>query len=302
MTVDARKAVVEHLRQEHGLSQRRSCVLAAVPRSSCRYVQRRAEPAGLRQRLVELAAQRPRFGYPRLHVLLRREGRAVNRKLVWRIYREERLAVKRQRRKRVKLQRQPLPAPTRMDECWSMDFIHDRLAEGRRFRTLTIVDDFTRECPALEVDTSLSGVRVALVLERLWQEGRRPTRLRIDNGTELTSLALDGWAHRRGVQLHYIDPGKPTQNGFIESFNGKLRDECLNMNSWASLREAQVLIEAWRRDYNTERPHESLGWKTPSEYISALGGAAAPPRAGPTHAPCTNPMSSDTLMPQHTAP
>jgi putative transposase len=209
VTVDARKAVVEHLRQEHGLSQRRSCRLAATPRSSCRYVRRRSEPAGLRQRLVELAAQRPRFGYPRLHVLLRREGRAVNRKLVWRLYREERLAVRRKRRKRVSVPRKPLPTPTQRDECWSMDFIHDRLASGRRFRTLTIVDDVTRECPALEVDTSLSGLRVATVLERLWQQGRRPRTIRVDNGTELTSLALDGWAHRRGVEIHFIDPGSP---------------------------------------------------------------------------------------------
>jgi len=301
VTVEARRAVVEHLQQEHGLSQRRSCRLSAAPRSSCRYVRRRAEPVGLRQRLIELAAQRPRFGYPRLAVLLRREGRAVNRKLVWRLYREEGLALRRRRKKRLAVPRRPLPVPTRCDDTWSLDFIHDRLSSGRSFRTLTIVDDFTRECPALEVDTSLSGVRVVAVLERLWQQGRRPRRLRLDNGTELTSLALDGWAHRRGVELHFIDPGKPSQNGFIESFNGKLRDECLDMHVFASLREAQVLIEAWRRDYNTCRQNESLGWRTPSEYAAALGGAAAPPRAGCTATPCTRPMIHATLN-THTAP
>ena len=208
VTVDARKAVVGYLSQEHGLSQRRSCRLAAAPRSSCRYVRRRTEPAGLRQRLVELAAQRPRFGYPRLAVLLRREGRAVNRKLVWRIYREEGLAVRPRRKKRLAVPRKPLPVPTQRDDCWSMDFVHDRLLSGRAFRTLTIVDDVTRECPALEVDTSLSGLRVALVLERLASQGRRPRRLRVDNGTELTSLALDGWCHRNGVELHFIQPGQ----------------------------------------------------------------------------------------------
>ena len=302
MTVEARKSVVEHLRQDFGLSQRKSCALTAAPRSSCRYVRRRAEPAGLRQRLIELAVARPRFGYPRLHVLLRREGHAVNRKLVWRLYREERLAVRRRRRKRVALPRKPLAAPSRRDECWSMDFVSDRLAGGRAIRTLTIIDDVTRECPALEVDTSLSGVRVAAVLERLWQQGRRPATIRVDNGPELTSQALDAWAYRRGVQLLFIEPGKPTQNAYIESFNGKLRDECLNANWFASLREAQVLIEAWRRDYNDVRPHESLGWKTPREAAAALGGAMAPPKADPSATPCTNPVSSDILIPQHTAP
>jgi len=302
VTVEARSSVVEHLRQDFGLSQRRSCALVAAPRSSCRYVRRRVEPEGLRKRLVELAVARPRFGYPRLHVLLRREGHVINRKRVWRLYREEGLAVRRRRRKRVALPRQPLAVPTRRDECWSMDFVSDRLAGGRAIRTLTIVDDVTRECPALEVDTSLSGVRVAAVLERLWQAGRRPTTIRVDNGPELTSQALDAWAYRRGVRLHFIEPGKPTQNAYIESFNGKLRDECLNVNWFASLREAQVLIEAWRRDYNDVRPHESLRWQTPSEYASALGGAMAPPRAGLPPAPSTNLVSPDTLITQHQAP
>ena len=302
MTVDARRKAVEGLCQELGLSQRRSCRLAGWPRSTCRYVRRRAEPAGLRQRLLELAVQRPRFGYPRLHVLLRREGHAVNRKLVWRLYREERLAVRRRKRKRVALPRKPLPTPTRPDECWSMDFVADRLASGRAFRTLTIVDDVTRQCPALEVDTSLSGVRVAAVLERLWSQGRRPAAIRIDNGPELTSQALDAWAWRRGVHLHFIEPGKPTQNAYIESFNGKLRDECLNANWFTSLREAQVLIEAWRRDYNTVRPHESLGWRTPDEAAAAWVGAMAPTQAAISSTPCTNPMSDATLIPQLHAP
>jgi len=294
--------VVEHLRREFGLSQRRSCRLVAAPRSSCRYVRCRAEPAGLRQRLVELAVQRPRFGYPRLAVLLRREGRVVNRKLVWRLYREERLAVRRRRRKRLALPRKPLPTPTRPDDCWSMDFVADRLLGGRAFRVLTLVDDVSRESPGLEVDTSLPGRRVVGLLERLWQQGRRPRAIRLDNGPEMTGQDLDAWAWRRGVELNFIEPGKPTQNAFIESFNGKLRDECLNGNWFASLREAQVLIEAWRRDYNTVRPHESLGWKTPAEALAALGGAMAPPRAGSGSTPCTNPMPLATLNTHTHAP
>ena len=293
---------MEGLCLELGLSQRRSCRLAGWPRSSCRYTRRRTEPAGLRQRLIELAVARPRFGYPRLHVLLRREGHAVNRKLVWRLYREERLAVRKRKRKRVALPRQPLPKPTRPGECWSMDFVADRLASGRAFRTLTIVDDVTRECPALEVDTSLSGMRVAIVLERLWGQGRRPATIRIDNGPELTSQALDAWAWRRGVRLHFIEPGKPTQNAYIESFNGKLRDECLNANWFTSLREAQVLIEAWRRDYNTVRPHESLGWRTPAQAAATWAGAMAPAQVEVSSPLCTNPMSDATLIPQLQAP
>jgi putative transposase len=288
--------VVEHLRADFGLSQRRSCRLAVAGRTACRYQRRRSEPAGLRERLRELAGQRPRFGYRRLHVLLLREGWRVNHKRVLRMYREEQLAVRRRARKRVAVPRQPLAPPARPDACWAMDFVADRLADGRSLRALTIVDAYTKECVAIEVDTSLTGVRLARVLERLASAGRRPEVIVSDNGPELTSQALDAWAYGRGVRLHHIQPGKPTQNAYIESFNGKLRDECLNEHWWRSLREAQLTIEAWRRDYNTVRPHESLSWQTPAAFAAAWAGGA-PPAHPEAHSKI--PMSNTTLTPTH---
>jgi len=296
VTAPARRAVVEHLRTDWNLSQRRSCRLAVAGRSACRYRRTRSEPAGLRDRLRELAGQRPRFGYRRLHVLLLREGWRINHKRILRIYREEQLAVRRRARKRVAVPRQPLAAPERPDACWAMDFVADRLADGRSLRALTIVDAFTKECVAIEVDTSLTGVRLARVLERLASEGRRPAMIVSDNGPELTSQALDAWAYGRGVQLHHIQPGKPTQNAYIESFNGKLRDECLNEHWWRSLREAQLAIEAWRRDYNSVRPHESLRWQTPAAFAAAWSGGMPPDQAGTSSPNTTSPAN---ITPTH---
>ena len=296
MTVEARRSVVSHLQQDFGLSQRRSCRLSAAGRTSCRYVRTRREPVGVRERLRELASQRPRFGYRRLHVLLRREGQALNHKLVWRLYREEGLAVRRRRRKRVALPRQPLAAAAGHDELWAMDFVADRLADGRSIRALTIVDAFTKECPAIEVDTSLTGVRIVRVLERLAATGRKPQVIVADNGPELISQALDAWAYCHGVVLHHIEPGKPTQNAFIESFNGKLRDECLNQHWWYGLREAQLTIEAWRRDYNDVRPHESLRWQTPAAFAAAWAGGMPPAHA---EAHSSNSLSTATLTSTH---
>lgn len=192
----------------------------------------------------------------------------VNHKRVYRLYREEGLSVRKRKRKRVsRSERQPLQAPTGPNQLWCLDFVQDTLSWGRKFRLLTVVDVYTRESLAIEVDTSLSGVRVARVLERVTQErGAKPVDVVLDNGPELTSRALDQWAYSRDVHLQFIDPGKPQQNGFIESFNGKLRDECLNENWFLSLPHARSLIEDWRVDYNLNRPHSSLGNLTPEEF------------------------------------
>ena len=273
------------VREQYPVSERRACGLLAVWRSSWRYRRRRGEDLVLRERLRELALRRRRFGYRRLQVLLRREGWRVNHKRVYRLYREEGLAVRGRKRKRAAgWARVPLPAPTRANQGWSMDFMTDALASGRRFRLLTIVDDYTREVLAIEVDTCLPGERVRRVLEQLTQSRGRPHWIVADNGPEFTGQALDQWAFEQGVQLHFITPGKPSENGYVESFNGKLRDECLNENWFGSLNEARGVIETWRVDYNRARPHSALGYRTPEEFAAeqaallALPPATAEPR------------------------
>jgi len=237
-------------------------------RSTMRYRCRRPEDTAIRERLRELAAERRRFGYRRLGWMLAREGRSINHKKLYRIYREERLMVRRRRgRKRALGTRAPMLLPGRINQRWSLDFVADTLSDGRRFRILCIVDDFSRECLATAVDTSLGGVRVVRELERLTFERAMPEMVVSDNGTELTSGAVLRWATRR-VAWHYIEPGKPVQNAFIESFNSKLRDECLNECVFSSLAEARAIIEAWRQDYNQLRPHSSLGAMTPSEFAA----------------------------------
>lgn len=226
----------------------------------------------MRARLRSLAEERRRFGYQRLHVLLRREGFKVNWKLVYRVYREEKLSLRVRKRRRIaSLVRVPMDVPKRPNLRWSMDFVSDQLGStGRRFRCLTIVDDFTRECLAIEVDTSLPGDRVARVLDRLAFLRGLPQGIVIDNGPEFTGRALDTWAFARKVKLDHIRPGKPVENAFIESFNGRLRDECLNEHWFSTLKEAQVRIEAWRQDYNRNRPHSSLGDMTPEEFAKTV--------------------------------
>ena len=232
---------------------------------------RQTDDALLLRRLTELAQQRRRFGYRRLDVLLRREGIVVNHKRIYRVYAGARLQVRKRLKRRVALGRGEIAVtPTQPNVRWSLDFVHDTLQSGRRIRTLNVVDDFTREALAIEVDTSLSGERVSRVLDRIANErGAYPQTLVMDNGTELTSLAMLAWSSRTRVELHYIAPGKPTQNAFIESFNGKFRDECLNDNVFATLPEARRIIEAWRVDYNHHRPHRSLGQLTPNAFASA---------------------------------
>ena len=217
---------------------------------------------------------RARFGYRRLHILLAREGLLVNHKRIHRIYRAAGLQVRRRRRKRLtRAERIQLPAASQRLERWSMDFTTDTLADGRNFRTLNIVDDFTRECVAIEVDRSLPGLRVTRVLDRLHAALGLPQTIVVDNGPEFTGRTLDAWAYAHSVTLRFIRPGKPIENAYVESFNGKFRDECLNEHWFVSLVDAKAAIEAWRVDYNTVRPHSSLGGRTPDQFAALSVGA-----------------------------
>jgi putative transposase len=242
------------------LSQRRAARLIPVRIGTLRYQSIRDHQDALRQRLRELAAVRVRFGYRRLTVLLRREGWRVNAKRIYRLYGDEGLAVRTKPRKRLASRaRVPLPAPTRPNERWSMDFVSARTADGRWFRTLTVLDVYTRESLALVADRSLTGVKTPIVRRR-----GAPTAITVDNGGEFVSRAMDAWAYAHDVRLEFIRPGKPVENAFIESFNGRLRDECLNAHVFASTVEAQRVLDAWRHDYNHVRPHSSLHDRTPA--------------------------------------
>jgi putative transposase len=263
----------------YGASLSRACRLAQISRSLCGYRSSRPNQAGLRQRVCEVAQARPRFGYRRVHVMLVREGWPVNMKRVRRLYRLEGLQLrhKLRRRKHASQHRGIPPAASRAHERWSMDFVHDALLDGRAFRVLTVIDQWSRWSPILEVAQNLSGSSVAEALDRAISQHGKPRTITVDNGTEFTFRALDEWAYRRGVTLDFIRPGKPTENGFIESFNSKLRDECLNANQFLSIDDARSKIEAWRTDYNHHRPHSALGQLTPSEYLhrSAIEGKEA---------------------------
>ena len=254
---------------DHGLSERRACGLVGVGRSTKRYRRRRTDASSLVARLRELAAEYPRYGYRRLHALLRREGQRVNRKRVQRLYREEGLAVRQKRRKQIAgTQRQPLACPLYPRVQWCMDFTSDQLADGRRIRTLNVVDVFTRECLGIEVALSLPAQRVVRALERIVAQHGKPTRITVDNGPEFISRQVDAWTHQHGITLGFIAPGKPSQNGFIESFNGKFRDECLDRHWFTSLDDAITTIKEYRMQYNTLRPHSSLGYLTPAEKLA----------------------------------
>jgi putative transposase len=228
------------------------------------------DQSGLRLRIRELAHSRPRFGYPRIHVMLRREGWIVNKKRVHRLYRLDglQLRMRVRRRKHMCLHRGPVPTATGAQQRWSMDFVHDQLINYRPFRMLTVVDQWSRHSPLVEVGFAMSGQLVAEALDRYVVEHGAPVSITVDHGTEFTSKALEEWAYRRGVKLDFIRPGKPTENGHIESFNGRLRDECLNVEQFWTIDDAKQKIEAWRDDYNHRRPHSSLGHLTPSEFIA----------------------------------
>jgi len=262
----AQRTAVRAIQAKFRLSERRACGLVGLGRSTCRYETRRAEWPALRERLHALAAERRRFGYRRLYILLRREGYRVNLKRVYRLYRDDGLAVRRRRRRRRVARGTPLAGPTRINERWSLDFLLDTLEDGRRVRLLAVVDDFTRACLAIEVDTSLGGRRVVEVLQRLVETRGKPAVLITDNGPEFAGRALDAWAYAQGIRLHFIEPGKPNQNAYVESFNGRFRDECLNEHWFLSLAHTRQIVEAWRLDYNAVRPHSSLGNVSPTEF------------------------------------
>ena len=265
-----KRALVHYLVTGFKTSERKACRTLGVSRSSMRYQNRADQQVALRLRLKDLAAVRVRWGYRRLHVLLGREGWKVNHKRVYRLYKQEglELRMRPRRKKRAATPRVPCPPATAPNERWSMDFLAERLSDGRAFRVLTLVDNVSRVSPALEADSSLTGKRVTEVLDRAAALYGLPRALCVDNGPEFAGKELDAWAYRRGVKLCFSRPGKPTDNAFVESFNGRLRDECLSAHWFATLEEAKATLEAWRKEYNTERPHSSLGLKTPAEFAA----------------------------------
>lgn len=277
MTTFERRAVVTELQAAHGISERRALRWTGFPRASVRYRSRRPEQALLRERIRAHAADRPRWGYRRIHVLVRREGLRINQKRVYRLYRDEGLAVRRKgKRKRSSAPRVVREAITTANRRWCLDFVSDTLSNGRTFRCLTILDEFTRECLSVYVAHSIPSVAVIETLARLREERGLPEVLISDNGSEFISRAFDAWAYARGVKLEYIQPGKPVQNAFIESFNGSFRDECLNLHWFQSLADAKRVIESWREDYNTVRPHSSLEGCTPRAWADQHKGCDAP--------------------------
>ncbi len=264
-----RREVVHRLGATYPVSERRICRVLRWPRNTHRYRPCRDPALALRGRLRELAMSRPRYGYRRLWVLLRREGWPVNHKRVLRLYRVEGLEVRTKRRRKLTARLRVLPPlPERIDEHWSLDFVSDQLATGQRIRIFTALDHYSRECVCLEAGYHVPAPLVTTVLEQAVTRRATPKVLTLDNGTEFTSSHFDAWAHRRGIRLDFIAPGKPVQNTYIESFNGRLRDECLNQHWFGSLAEAQAHLATWRKEYNKTRPHSSLG-DVPPEVFAA---------------------------------
>jgi putative transposase len=279
----ALKAAIEQMKQEYAFSERRACGLVMVAVSTYRYEARRCDEP-LRTKLMELAREKPRFGYRRLHVLLRRCGERVNHKKLYRIYRAAGLSIRRKKRKHCVRVGQPLRAWTAANQEWALDFVHDAVDCGRAIRVLSVVDAYTRECLALEVDTSFASRRVTRVLDAIVAERGQPQAIRCDNGPELTSRHFLAWCVERQIELVHIQPGKPTQNAHVESFHGRLRDECLAVSWFQNLFDARRKIAAWRIEYNERRPHSSLGYRTPREFATSMRAAevgsallAAPP-------------------------
>jgi len=284
VTPQGQRDAAAYIENAHHVSERRACRLLGVGRSLVRYSFKRPPDTALRERLKNLAVERRRFGYRRLAIFLWREGFACNIKKIHRIYKEENLMVKRRKgRKKAIGTRQPLPKPDSINQVWSLDFMSDALTDGRRFRVLGVLDQCSRECLTIAADTSLPGLRVVRELDALVQKRGKPKVIISDNGPELTSKAVLIWAAHNGIDWHYIQPGKPQQNGYTESLNDKIRDECLNEHWFCNLPEARRIIEAWRQDYNHVRPHSSLNYLTPMEFVAAKNGAKKSGGSPPDH-------------------
>jgi putative transposase len=264
---------VSEARQAYQLSEKRACGLIGITRWINRYRSRRDPQSELRMRIRELASSRVRYGYRRIAVLLRREGWVVNTKRVYRLYREEGLQVRTKKRgKRAAHTRVRLPEAERPNQRWSMDFVSDRLVDGRWFRILTVLDQYTRECLCIHADRSQTGEKVVEHMKRLVALRGAPESITSDNGSEFAGQAMDVWAHQMGVKLDFIRPGRPAQNGYIESFNGRLRDEYLNTEAFLNLADAREKLARWRCDYNQFRPHSALADRTPEEFVHTVGG------------------------------
>lgn len=276
VTPAGRRSAAAYICKTHAISQRRACRLLGIHRSSVRYRSRSQTDGALKDRLLALANERRRFGYRRLHLLLQREFASLNHKRVYRLYQDAQLAVRPRHRKRVAVARASTPVLGGPGSLWVMDFVEDSLANGRRFRTLNVLDVCTRECLAIEVDTSLTGERVTRVLDRIVGDRGLPKALRLDNGPEFAGHVLATWAVKHDVSLHFITPGRPTENAYIESFNGKFRDECLNQHWFTNLAEARSTIDLWRHDYNGVRPHSALGNLAPAVFALTLDPTAIP--------------------------
>jgi putative transposase len=281
------RADVSWLRVEYATSERRVCGLMGISVSSYRYQRKRTDEP-LRTKLVELAREKPRFGYRRLQVLLRRNGERVNHKRLHRVYREAGLSLRRKKRKHCVRVGKPLMAQTAANQEWALDFVHDAVECGRAIRVLSVVDAYTRECLALEVDTSFASRRVTRVLDGIVAERGKPAAIRCDNGPELTSRHFLAWCVEQQIELVHIQPGKPTQNAYVESFHGRVREECLNVSWFQNLFDARRKIGAWRTEYNEVRPHSSLGYLTPNEYAAQRSTTSYGKDACPTTASLEN--------------
>lgn len=264
---EARRAAVRHVQSAFGLSERGACRALGMPRATQRYRASKDSQEPLLKRMRAIASKRPRAGYRTIYRLLRREGVGANHKRVYRLYRQEGLALRVKRRKRrAATKREAPPSVTKRNDCWAMDFVSERTSDGKRFRILTLIDTFTRRAPGVVIERSIGGPRVVHFLDEIARHTGYPKAITVDNGPEFISNALDQWAHAHGVALHFSRPGKPVDNAFIESFNGRLRDECLNTNWFYGMEDAREVIGAWLKDYNEQRPHSSLAGLTPEEY------------------------------------
>ena len=267
MKPETKRKATKELIESFGLSKNKACKFTALRRATFDYKSRREPDTELRKLLIEIAHKRRRFGSPRLHIMIRRKGIIVNHKKIERIYQEEKLQIRKRKKKKLTgCLRVPAPLPQKPNQRWSMDFMSDSFCTGRRFRVLNVIDDYTRECIAIETDSSLPGKRVVRVLSLLIDLREKPETITCDNGPEFISKAVDEWAYKNNIKIDYINPGKPNENCFIESFNDKFRNECLNEHWFLNINQAREIIETWRNDYNDERPHSSLNDLTPVEF------------------------------------